>query len=480
MATVNALGSAKYQSAESLAATLKYCMQEEKTKWGDNHLVTGIHCVPESAYIEMMNTKLYYKKTDGRMFYHFDQSFSNQDDLTPEKVHEIAVRFASEQFKGFEVLVATHTDAKCLHSHFVVNSVSCENGKKYWCPTKNLYQLRAASDALCMEYGLSVVVPKHKRSPKKMSSRESQAALKGQSWKVNLTNDVDRCMIFACSRENFISRMEALEYSVKWVPERKSITYTTPTGKKARDITLHHEKYLKENMENEFRIRSEIYGGIEGTGTEKFGKSHGGAFVCTGEVGALDGTDFCKRNSFADPFGNGRLSQEDGNPDTDAGGHENASGKTGDADASGADSDGRSAGGSAEYSGADAEGAEDGGLRNGETGWEYERELWKNTLGGGEKDYEGRRKDAPTLADFHGSFGSVGSAAAHLLADLGTAVQSEEDPEERRKRNEAQESAENLGAVLGTAIGVAMELADRHLQGEEAEENQDNTVEQSM
>ena len=59
--------------------------------------------------------------------------------------------------------------------------------------------------------------------------------------------------------------MENEGYEVKWTAERKSITYTTPNGMKCRDNKLHEEKYLKENMENEFRIREEITTGIKGT-----------------------------------------------------------------------------------------------------------------------------------------------------------------------------------------------------------------------
>ena len=40
--------------------------------------------------------------------------------------------------------LATHTDKSHTHSHFVVNSVSCENGYKYHSDNENIERLRAA------------------------------------------------------------------------------------------------------------------------------------------------------------------------------------------------------------------------------------------------------------------------------------------------------------------------------------------------
>ena len=227
-------------------------------------LVSGVNCVAESAFNEMMNTKIQYRKTDGRMYYHLFQSFHPDEPITPETAHEIALKFAQEQFKGYEVLVATHIDREHIHSHFILNSVSAETGLKYHPDKNEIQRLRDYSDNLCRKYGLSVVIPKQPKV-KQMSAREYRSADKGQSWKLQLAIAVDEAMKYATSKEHFISLMENEGYEVKWTAERKSITYTTPNGMKCRDNKLHEEKYLKENMENEFRIREEITTGIKGT-----------------------------------------------------------------------------------------------------------------------------------------------------------------------------------------------------------------------
>lgn len=268
IATVQFITGKKMQSGRGLCALLKYCIQEKKTLYGNRMLVSGVNCVADSAYSEMINTKIQYGKTDGRMFYHLIQSFSPDENITPEKAHEIAVRFASEQFKGYETVVSTHIDQEHIHSHFVINSVNFETGYKYHADKNELQRLRNESDKLCLEYGLSVIKPKDKKV-RKISSREYRSADKGQSWKLALAMAIDDAMCYAVSKEHFIQLMETEGYGVKWTDDRKSITYTTPDGMKCRDSKLHEEKYLKGMMENEFRIRKKIIGRTESTGEKK-------------------------------------------------------------------------------------------------------------------------------------------------------------------------------------------------------------------
>ena len=265
MATVKFLPESKMQTRAGLSSILNYCQKEKKTRYGDRQLVTGINCLPASAYREFVSTKLFYRKDSGRMFYHLLQSFSPDEDISPETAHEIAVKFASEQFQGYEVLVATHVDREHIHSHFIINSVNSDMGNKYHADKDAIQKLRDASDKLCLEYGLSVVVPTEK-AVKPMSAAEYRSADKCQSWKVALAIAIDDAMQYARSKQNFIEIMEENGYHVRWSDDRKCITYTTPDGKKCRDFKLHEAKYLKGNMEIEFRIRKEIAAGLEGSG----------------------------------------------------------------------------------------------------------------------------------------------------------------------------------------------------------------------
>ena len=170
-----------------LFRSLKYVTQACKTMLDDQWMVTGHNCVARASYLEMMTTKQQFRKTDGRQFYHFVQSFPAEDGLTPQQVNAIGVEFAQRQFSDFEVVVATHLDTNHLHNHLVVNSVSCKDGKKLHQNAADLQRHRQVNDEICMAHGLQVLEPPKKHTRKKqMRPGEYQAGLRGDSWKLDL------------------------------------------------------------------------------------------------------------------------------------------------------------------------------------------------------------------------------------------------------------------------------------------------------
>ena len=249
----------------ALGGVLRYVQQEEKTLWEGQQLVSGWNCTAQSVLSEMKLTKERYRKTDGRQYYHFVQSFGEQDGLTPQELHAMGLELAQREFPDFEVLVATHVDTAHPHNHLVVNSVSFQDGRKLHQSAADLQAHRLASDQICAAHGLEILPPPQRRiRQKRMGTREYRSAAKGQSWKFRLMNTIDQCMRFAANKEEFVSLMESEGYQVRWIDSRKNITYTTPNGMRCRDDRLHEEKYTKEVMEREFRIRAEIvHGGIE-------------------------------------------------------------------------------------------------------------------------------------------------------------------------------------------------------------------------
>ncbi|MFG6351479.1 MAG: relaxase/mobilization nuclease domain-containing protein [Oscillospiraceae bacterium] len=117
MATFTAIR-CKKQSASSMRGVIDYVEQEKKTRLGDAWLVSGSNCVPQSAFIEMQMTKERFRKADGTQFYHFVQSFSAEDNVTPQEANSIGLEFAQRQFPDFEVVVATHFNTGTYHNHF--------------------------------------------------------------------------------------------------------------------------------------------------------------------------------------------------------------------------------------------------------------------------------------------------------------------------------------------------------------------------
>ena len=231
----------------TLKQGVKYITNPEKAE-----LITGKDCIAETALEEMQATKELYNKTEGRQYMHFVQSFKPDDPLDPSQAHHIGLEMARKHFKGYEVLVATHTDKGHLHNHLIVNSVSFENGAKIQHSKNDLKAIKELSDQICEREGLHVI--REKTPGKDLGRNEYQVAIKGESWKFKTMAAIDQTMERTQNKEEFVKAMEAQGYQVKWTAGRKHITYTTPEGDKVRDNKLHDPKYLKEAMEKEFQL----------------------------------------------------------------------------------------------------------------------------------------------------------------------------------------------------------------------------------
>ena len=244
----------------SMLGVLKYISNRDKTFYNGVRLTTGVNCNYSTGFAEMKLTKQQFKKDNGRQFYQFIQSFSPNESISPMSVHELGIELSQKLFPNFEVMVATHCNKDHLHNHIVVNSVSFKDGKKLHQNHDTLVLQRKINDEICLSHSLSVL-PKYEKQNRTMAmkSREYHSAVKGNSWKLQLMQDIDDCMKFAKTKERFIELMESENYQVTWKENLKYITYTLPDGKKCRDNKLHEDKYLKERMEQEFEFRKEIY-----------------------------------------------------------------------------------------------------------------------------------------------------------------------------------------------------------------------------
>lgn len=265
MAIISFTNYKRGQTTGCMSAVMRYTMQDKKTEFEGQQLVTGINCQPESVYADFMTTKRLYHKTDGVLFYHMVQSFPKGEAVDPVTAHAAALKLA-EYYEGYEVLVCTHTDREHIHSHFLINSVNFDTGRKLHIAKEQLQELRQRNDMVCKEFSLPVFQPREqKQKTKTMTIGEYHTAARGQSKKLQLMNIINDCMRHASNREEFIALMESEGYKVRWEKSRKNITYTTPSGWQCRDRLLFGDKYLKENMEYEFRIREEII----------YGRAHG-------------------------------------------------------------------------------------------------------------------------------------------------------------------------------------------------------------
>ncbi len=454
MATVTYIKEQK-QSPSAMAGVLAYCSQELKTVDTEGHrYLSGVNCSGDTALQEFLLTKESWRKTSGTNFYQYVQSFSPEEGITHAQAHEIALEFAAKAWPGHEILVATHCDTDHPHSHFVINSVSFENGKKLRQHPKTLEQLRKLSDEICLTHGFSVLPPQQTAvdGTKKMSAREYRAAVKGQSWKLELAVQINDVMSVAANRDEFLALMNGEGYGVTWTEGRKYITYQCPNGMKCRDNKLHEHKYSKEAMELEFRIRAEILRAAADAaspnaaagrrrrslllryGAELEGPAGPGAEAqraASGPAAATAESDDGRRNEQSGELADGAAQQSDG-----------ADGSHDGTVSAEADSGSKSL----------YERGADGSLRFVETGWERERLLFRRAAERAQRDGALSQKallDQPAAHNDYAGF-AAGLDAVAAVADLFEG--DSDDPEEQRRRMEARQAAENAGALLALAI----------------------------
>ena len=463
------------QSRAAMRGVMRYVMQEKKTAWDGVPLASGINCQPQSVYDDFLNTKLLYHKDGGTMFYHMVQSFPKGAAVDPRQAHEAARRLA-EYFEGCEVLVCTHVDREHIHSHCVINSVNFETGKKLHMAKEQLQELMRRNDMICQEMGLPVFEPTTQQA-RGMSGAEYHTALKGQSWKLRLMNTIDECMKYAADKDAFVSLMESEGCAVRWESSRKYITYTTSDGLKCRDSKLHEEKYCKEAMEHEFRIRTELI-------KRKF---HRAEETDGGIETAESAEQRAAGCAAADPAHCDPARYAAGDEQTCGAGRRNKLGAGGNPeDPAGAETTHRPDAGAAVAHG-DAEIA-DGDEQVAGTGWEPEREIFlqMDRLAPGFQPAGGPQVDHAGADPWHGGTGGLvwrGGDPRPVplipvvagLSAVGTLLDEDEDAEEKRRRIEAKIAAENYGAAIGFAAGAAMavkEKLDEHAAREEQKKQQ--------
>ena len=193
---------------DDLHNELEYIGEDYKTE--KKLYVTGINCEAQSAYEEMMMIKKHYKKEKGNIAFHSIQSFA-ADEVTPDEAHEIGLQLAKEMWGDrFQVVVATHLNTKHIHNHFVINSVSFVDGKKYYDNRKNYAELRRLNDSLCKEHNISSIEEK-----KTKSGLYYPNYLKNVSYNNYYTQakqDLDYAIAISNNYDEFLKIMNNLNY----------------------------------------------------------------------------------------------------------------------------------------------------------------------------------------------------------------------------------------------------------------------------
>ena len=199
---------------ETLDARCKYIENPIKTREGE--LITAYACNPETAAGEFLLSKREYEHKTGRdpkgdvIGYQIRQSFK-PGEITPEEANRIGYETAMRFTKGNHAfVVCTHTDKPHIHNHIMFNSTNIKCDKKF----RNFFYsgiaLQRLSDIICLENGLSVIVPR------KPSERDKHRFEKAPTFRDELKVSIDKALAKQpTDYEEFLHFLHQQEYEIK-------------------------------------------------------------------------------------------------------------------------------------------------------------------------------------------------------------------------------------------------------------------------
>lgn len=243
---------------QALTDVIDYIEQPEKTH--DVQYVTGLYCDERNARDEFVNVKRTFDKEDGIQCFHAIQSFAPSE-ADADTVHEIGVKLAELMWGDrYQVLVTTHLNKEHLHNHFVINSVSFLDGKKYNLSKGEKRRLRHLSDSLCREHELSVVIPgEQKREAEKLRElglTPPKRHVKNSSFRAAIRKDINELVKEVSSLEKLYRRLESQGYEVK--RDREHVAVKAPGMERFARLRSLGDAFIPTALEDRINRRRKV------------------------------------------------------------------------------------------------------------------------------------------------------------------------------------------------------------------------------
>ncbi len=245
-------GSKYYTDTELQALQDVIDYTENPSKTEERLYVTGINVSPDIARDQMVMTKQQYGKMDKILAYHGYQSFL-PGEVTPDQAHQIGIELARRLWGDrFQVLVTTHLDKDHLHNHFCLNSVSFTDGYKFRGGSKAYWIMRAESDKICAEYGLSVIENpgKGKSYAEWKAEQEGRPTIRGQ-----IKEELDEVIKCSYTMKQFWEILAKRGYVIcRRRPQYEYTSFIPPYGTKQVRLDKLGPEYTEEAISERIRM----------------------------------------------------------------------------------------------------------------------------------------------------------------------------------------------------------------------------------
>lgn len=218
-------------------------------------IASAINCNVETAYSEFVRTQRRFDMQGNRVAYHAIQSFSPDDNITPEQANEIGKRLCKELYPNYQCIISTHTDRGHLHNHICINAINLDGTKlddRLGNEKEGLYGLSNTSDRIAAEYGC-YIMPKRKFS--KIKNKDYYYQYKEMTWKEKIKEDVEDIIIKCSTLEDFLNELSILGYEIK---RGKNIAVKITGMKKFARLGTIDSKYSEQELYKYFKGQNDL------------------------------------------------------------------------------------------------------------------------------------------------------------------------------------------------------------------------------
>lgn len=178
---------------------IEYIINPEKTD--DGKYIGYGNCRPEHVYQDMMETKEFYQKKDGRQGYHFVLSFDAAEVQVDEEFAMKIIREFAEKYLGrdYQYVYAVHNDRIHMHAHLIFNSVKITDGLKYHYQKGDWERyIQPITDEICKKYELKTI----------LLDGENDKEKENKSWKDIIEDDLKEAISDSISYLQFKEHLQ--------------------------------------------------------------------------------------------------------------------------------------------------------------------------------------------------------------------------------------------------------------------------------